>query len=133
MKKNAFTFTEILYLVCYFLFLFASDLSHVEHGSELSLWLMSFAVVLTMAGTLFPWLGIRWLAIEPRGSRAGRWIAALIQIISWGTFGVAMTSRWGRNLQSFHGWLILTTILWALWVLIFIYSRYAFWTDDTLN
>jgi len=72
----------------------------------------------------------RCVAAEPTGSRLGRWLATIIQMMSWGTFGIAMYFRWGRNLPAFQGWLTLTAILWALWVLIFITSRYAFWTDD---
>ncbi|MFW5714302.1 MAG: hypothetical protein ACOCYU_06490 [Brevefilum sp.] len=133
MKKKTFFFTEILFLFCFLLFLFASDLAHIEHGAELSLWLMSFAVVLTMAATIFPWLGVRWLRIEPMGSRTFRWLAHFIQFTSWASFTAAMILRWGRNLQPFHWWITLTGILWALWLLVFIYSRYAFSTDDTLN
>jgi len=133
MKRTSLSFTEILYLISSLLFLFASDMAHIEHGSELSLWLMSFAVVLTMVPTLFPWLGIRWLKIEPKGSRGGRWLAYTIQISSWGTFTVAMIQRWGRNIEAFHWWITLTGLLWAIWLVIFIYSRYAFRTGDTLK
>ena len=132
MKKSKFSFTEILYLLCFLLFLFASHLTQIEHGSELSLWLMAFAVVLTIAGTVFPWLGVRWLRIPPSGSRTGRWLAALIQIASWVTFGIAMVQRWGRNLDPFYWWITLTALLWSLWILVFIYSRYACRTDDKL-
>ena len=133
MKKTTLTFTEILNLFCFLLFLFASDLAHIEHGSELSLWLMSFAVVLTIAAALFPWLGIRWLRMEQKGSQAGRWLAFVLQIASWGTFGNAMILRWGRRLDSFYWWITLTALLWALWLIIFIYCRYAARTDETLN
>lgn len=133
MKKKPLTFTEGLTLFCFLLFLFASDLAHIEHGSELSLWLMAFAVVLTIAATLFPWLGFRWLRIEPKGSQAGRWLAFVLQIASWGTFGYAMILRWGRSLDPFYWWITLTALLWALWLIIFIYSRYAAKSGDTLN
>jgi Na+/proline symporter len=133
MKKTTLTFTEILNLICFLLFLFASDLAHIEHGSELALWLMAFAIVLTIAAALFPWLGIRWLRMEPKGSRAGRWLAFVIQITSWGTFGYAMILRWRRSLAPFYWWITLTALLWALWLIIFIYSRYAARTGDTLD
>jgi hypothetical protein len=132
MKKRSFSFAEILYLLCFLLFLFASDLALIEHGAELSLWLMAFAVVLSIAATVFPWLGIRWLRIKPAGSRTGRGLAAFIQAGSWVTFGIAMVQRWGRNLNPFYWWITLTVVLWALWILVFIYSRYAFRSDDTL-
>ncbi len=125
MKKSALTFTEGLYLLCFMLFLFASDMTHIENGSELSLWLMTFAVVLTMASTLFPWLGIRWLKIKPKGSRSGYLAAIIIQFASWGTFAVAMILRWGREIEPFHWWITVTALLWAIWLLNFIYSRYA--------
>ena len=133
MKKPSLTFAEILYLICFLLFLAASDLTQIEHGTELSLWLMSFAVVLTITVTIFPWLGIRWLQIPPIGSRAGRWLARFLQFTSWGTFAAAMIQRWGRNMAPFYNWIALTSLLWALWLLVFIYSRYAFTTSDTLN
>ena len=133
MKKGTLKFAEILYLICFLLFLAASDLTQIEHGSELSLWLMSFAVVLTITATVFPWLGIRWLQIPPIGSRGGRWLARILQFTSWGTFAAAMIQRWGRNLDPFYGWIAITSLLWALWLLVFIYNRYAFPTDDTLN
>ena len=133
MKKPSLTFAEILYLICFLLFLAASDLTQIEHGSELSLWLMSFAVVLTITITIFPWLGIRWLQIPPIGSRTGRWLARILQFSSWGTFAAAIIQRWGRNLEPFYIWIALTALLWALWLLVFIYNRYAFPTDDTLN
>jgi len=130
MKKPAIRFAEILYLLCFLLFLFASDLAHNEHGSELSLWLMTFAVILTLAAAVFPWLGIRWLKIEPAGSRTGHWLTVMFQFASWGAFAVAMAQRWGRSLNPFHWWITLTGLLWAVWILIFIYTRYAFSTGD---
>ena len=133
MKKATLTFPEILYLICFLLFLAASDLTLIEHGSELSLWLMSFAVVLTITVTVFPWLGIRWLQIPPIGSQGERWVARLLQFTSWGTFTAAMIQRWGRNLIPFYWWITLTSLIWALWLLVFIYNRYAFPTGDTLN
>ena len=133
MKKPNFRFTEILYPLCFLLFLFASDLAHIEHGSELSLWLMTFAFVLNMAAVVFPWLGIRWLKHTPAGCRTGRWLTAVFQFASWGAFAVAMGQRWGRSLDPFHWWITLTGLLWAVWILIFIYARYAFSTGDTLK
>ncbi len=133
MKTFRLTFSEILYLACFLLFLFASDLAQIEHGSELSLWLMTFAVVLTFTARVFPWLGIRWLRIPPQGSRFGRWLAGILQLASWGTFAAAMIQRWGRSLAPFYGWVTLTTLLWAIWLLTFIYNRYACTTGDTLK
>jgi len=133
MKKFKLAFTEILYLVCFFLFLFASDLAQIEHGSELSLWLMTFAVILTIAARVFPWLGVRWLRIPALGSPVGSWLAGILQFTSWGTFTAGMIQRWGRNLEPFYWWITLTSLLWALWLLIFIYNRYAVGTGDTLK
>jgi len=133
MKKTKLSFAEILYLGCFFLFLFASDLTLIEHGSELSLWLMTFAVVLTIATALFPCLGIHWLDMPPKGSRFGSWVWRILQLASWGSFAAAMIQRWGRNLAPFYRWIILTNLLWALWLLIFIYNRYAFDSGDTLK
>jgi hypothetical protein len=88
---------------------------------------------LTIAATVFPWLGIRWLKIPHTGSRTGRWLVRILQFTSWGTFTAAMIQRWGRNLEPFYGWIAATSFLWALWLLVFIYNRYAFPTSDTLN
>jgi hypothetical protein len=133
MKKNKLDLAEILYVACFFLFLFASDLTFIEHGSELSLWLMTFAAVLTISAALFPWLGVRWLRIPLKGSRFGRWAARLFQLASWGAFAAAMIQRWRRNLTPFYWWITFSSLLWALWLVIFIYNRYALDRGDTLN
>ena len=133
MKKPTPGLPEILYLLCLFLFLFASDLAHFEHGSELSLWLMAFAVVLATTIRVFPWLGIRWLKIEPAGNRTGRWLATFFQVGSWTAYALAMALRWRRNLVPFHWWITLAALLWVLSMLIFIYNRYALDAGDTLK
>jgi ribose/xylose/arabinose/galactoside ABC-type transport system permease subunit len=132
MKKSTLTLTEVLYLFCFLLFLFASDMTHIENGSELSLWLMSFAVVLTMAATLFPWLGIRWLIHKWHGSKTMQWLSYAFQVLSWGTFGYAMILRWARNLNPFHWWITVTALLWAIWILFFFFHRNKSRTGDKL-
>jgi Na+/proline symporter len=102
----------------------------------LSLWLMVFAVISAAATTLLPWLGIQWLKLEEKGWRPGYWLAMLLQVASWGTFGYALLLRLERNMPPFHTWITLTTLLWAIWLWVFIYSRHAFRpqrTDDTLE
>jgi hypothetical protein len=117
-----------LYSFSFLLYLFGSSLTHIEHGSELSLWLMTFSVVLTMATTLLPILGIRWLGLSKQGSQAGYWVAMLLQMTSWMTYSWAMFLRLSRNLEPFYSWITVTTILWGSWLLIFIFSRHAFQT-----
>ena len=125
MKRNPVHITEWLYSLSFLLYLFGSSLAHIENGTELSLWLMSFAVVVTVATTLLPLAGIRWLWLERQGSRWGYWIAMLLQVCSWFSFTWAMFLRLGRNLLQFHTWIVVTTRLWASWLLIFIISRHA--------
>jgi hypothetical protein len=125
MKRTSAHITEWLYCLCFLLYLYGSSLAHIENGAELSLWLMTFAVVLTMAITLLPLAGIRWLQLKRQGSRAGNWAAMLLQITSWMSFSWAMFLRLGRNLPPFHTWITITTLLWAAWLLIFIFSRHA--------
>jgi hypothetical protein len=36
-----------------------------------------------------------------------------------------MYLRLGRNLTPFHSLITLATLLWAIWLLLFIYSRHA--------
>jgi hypothetical protein len=125
MKKTSLAPAEWFYNLSFMLFLFGSSLAHIEHGSELSLWLMSFAVILTVATTLLPLAGIRWIRLKRQGNRWGVGIALLLQVLSWMSYFWAMSLRLGRNLPPFHTWITVTTLLWAAWLLVFIYSRHA--------
>jgi hypothetical protein len=107
------------------LYLFGSSLAHIENGTELSLWLMTFAIVLTIAVTALPIIGIRWLQMKSQGTRTGYWAALLLQGASWLSFFWAMFHRLGRNLPPFHTWITVTTLLWAVWLLTLIFSRRA--------
>jgi hypothetical protein len=136
MKRNTIKIPELLYSFTFLIYLIGSALTHIENGAELSLWLMVFAVISAAATTLLPWLGIQWLKLEEKGWRHGYWLAMLLQAASWGTFGYALLLRLERNLPPFHTWITLTTLLWAIWLWVFIYSRHAFrpqQTDDTLE
>ena len=123
MKRQSLHIAEWLYSLTFILYLFGSSLTHIENGSELSLWLMAFAVILTAATTLLPVAGIRWLQMEQLGCRAGFWAAMLLQGASWMSFFWAMMLRLRRNLPPFHTWIMVTTLLWAAWLLTFIFSR----------
>ncbi len=125
MKRSTLHITEWLYSLSFVLYLFGSSLAHTENGPELSLWLMTFPVMLNLAITLLPLVGVRWLKMQPRGWRAGYWAAIVLQAASWMTFFWAMSLRLGRNLPPFHTWIRVTTLLWAAWLLIFIFSRHA--------
>jgi len=125
MKRNPVHIAEWLFSLSFLLYLMGSSLAHIENGTELSLWLMTFAVVLTVATTLLPLAGIRWLRLDPQGSRRGYWIAMLLQMCTWFSFAWAMFLRLGRNLPPFHTWITVTTLLWATWLLVFIFSRHA--------
>ena len=125
MKTRSLHIAEWLYSLSFLLYLFGSSLTHIENGAELSLWLMAFAVVLTAATTLLPLAGIRWLHVERLGCRVGFFVAMLLQGASWMSFFWAMLLRLRRNLPPFHTWITVTTLLWAAWLLIFIYSRHA--------
>ena len=125
MKRPALHVAEWLYSLTFLLFLFGSSLSHIENGAELSLWLMAFAIVLSAATTLLPLAGIRWLQLRKQGCRAGFWAAMLLQGASWLSFFWAMALRLRRNLPPFHTFITVTTLLWAAWLLIFIFSRHA--------
>jgi hypothetical protein len=87
---------------------------------------MAFAVILTIATTLLPIAGVRWLHMERQGSQVGYWTAVVLQVASWFSFFWAMFLRLGRNLPPFHTWITVTTLLWAAWLLIFIFSRHAY-------
>ena len=126
LKRKSLQIVEMIYCLAFFLYLIGSSLTHIENGTELTLWLMSFAVVLTAIVTLFPLAGIKWLRLAPQGSRAGFWAAMLLQAASWLSFGGAMFLRLRRVMHPFHMWITLTTLLWAVWLLIFIYSRHAY-------
>lgn len=111
MKRNALHIAEWLYSLSFLLYLFGSSLTHIENGAELSLWLMTFAVILTLAPTLLPLAGIGWLRLEKQGAQWGFWTAMLLQAASWVTFFWAMFLRLGRNLAPFHTWITVTTLL----------------------
>lgn len=125
MKRVSIKFPELLYMFSFLTYLLGSAITHIEHGTELSLWLMGMAVFITIATTVLPWFGFNWLRLEKKGCRSGWWLSLLLQITSWFIFGAAMFFRLGRNLDPFHTLITLVTLLWALWLLIFIYSRHA--------
>ena len=125
MKRKPLHIAEWLYSLSFILYLLGSSLTHIENGSELSLWLMTFAVLLTASTTLLPIAGIRWLRLDQQGGRWGYRLAILLQVLSWMTFAWAMFLRLGRNLPPFHTWITITTLLWAAWLLIFIYNRHS--------
>ena len=125
MKRSALTLAEIIQTLCFLLYLFGSSLTLISHGTEISLWVMFLAVLLSASTTILPWLGVRWLHIQEQGSQAGQWASRILQIASWGTYTFAMLMRLGRNLPSFYLWIVITTLLWAIWLLVFIFSRHV--------
>jgi len=125
MKRLSIQFTELIYMMCFLLYLVGSSLALFEHGTELSLWLMTLPVVITIASTILPWVGIRYLKLEKKGCLAVNWLARLIQVASWGTFLYAMYLRLYRNLPQFYTMITMTTLLWATWLLILLLSRHA--------
>ena len=125
MKRLVIKLPELLYCLAFLLYLAGSSLTHIENGAELSLWLMVFGVVISMATTTLPWLGIRWLRLSKKGWQSLTRAAIFLQVASWLCFGWAMFLRLGRNLPPFHTLIMITTLLWATWLLTFFISRYA--------
>jgi hypothetical protein len=125
MKRVAITLTEIIYCFSFLIYLGGSALALIEHGTELSLWIMFLAVMTSLTARTLPWLGVKWLRIEKKGAQLGWWLALILQFSSWGTFSGAMLFRLERDLPPFYRWITITTLLWASWLLIFIYSRHA--------
>jgi len=131
MKKSSIRIPEWLYIFSFLLYLYGSSMTLIEHGIELSLWLMTFAVLITLLTTTLPWLGIQWIKLDKKGWQLGWWLSLLLQVISWITFGYAMFMRLNRNLSSFFTFITMTTLFWAAWLILFIYSRYAPPNDQT--
>lgn len=131
MKSSRFSMPELIYSLSFLLYLGGSSLAHTRNGIELSLWLMAFAMVLSSMTTILPWLGFRWLKLSAKGSRLGKGMALFIQICSWGTYAAAMVFRLYRDIPHFHTWITVTTLLWAAWLLLFIYSRHVFRQPET--
>jgi hypothetical protein len=125
MKKQSFSIHEFFYCLAFLLWLVGSSLTHIRNGVELSLWLMGFAVLIAFAATVFPWLGMRWLRLEKKGCLFGQRFAIGLQVISWGVFAWAMFLRLTRSLPGFHILIGAVTLIWAIWLLVFIYSRHA--------
>ncbi|MDY6872618.1 MAG: hypothetical protein SVR81_01445 [Chloroflexota bacterium] len=125
MNNNKLRLPELIYALAFLLYLGGSSLALIQNGVELSLWLMAFAVVATVCATLLPVLGFKWLKLPRQGCRAGWWIALLIQVASWGAFTAAMFLRLNREIAHFKTLIAITTLLWAGWLLLFIYSRHA--------
>lgn len=125
MKKQTFSLPEFFYCFAFLLWLTGSSIAHIRDGIELSLWLMGFAIMIAFAVTVFPWLGIRWLRLEKKGCQFGRWLAIFIQAVSWIIFSWAMFLRLSRTLPQFQTLISVVTLMWATWMLIFIYSRHA--------
>ncbi len=126
MKNKSITFPELLDLFGFMLYLLGSSITLIEHGVELSLWLMTFAVVINICVTILPWVGFTWLALDKKGWGFGFWLSRLFYIATWGSFAYAMFLRLWRNLSQFYTLITITTLLWTFGLLIFIYSRYAF-------
>ena len=125
MKRVDFTLPELLYSLSFLIYLAGSSLSLIFNGFELSLWVMAFAMVTTFGTTILPYLGFKWLKLQPKGCRFGRGIAVALQVASWGTYGTAMFFRLTRELPKFQTLIAITTLLWGAWLLVFIYSRHA--------
>lgn len=125
MKKNDIAVSELLKVFTFLLYLLGSSLTLINHGIEFSLWLMTFAVVINIAISILPWLGIRWLAAGKKGSKTGAWLAFLINFASWLSFGYAKYLRLYRNLPQFYTLITITTLLWAAGLLLYVYSRHA--------
>jgi len=130
LKRTRLSLPEIIYSLSFLIYLFGSSLTLIEHGTELSLWVMFLAVLISASTTILPWLGIAWLRMNNQGSRAGWWASLLLQITSWGTYAVAMLMRLGRNFSPFYFWIVVTTLLWATWLLVLILSRHAWHHPD---
>ena len=124
MKKTSFELPVVISCFAILLWLAGSTLAHLRNGIELSLWLMSFAIMISFAATVFPWLGIRWLRLKKKGCLLGQHAAKAIQIATWGIFAWAMILRLNRSMSSFHILIAVVTLLWAAWGMIFTYSRY---------
>ena len=125
MKRSSLTLAEIIQTLCFLIYLFGSSLTLIEHGTEISLWVMFLAVLISASTTILPWLGIQWLRMNQQGSQAGQWASRILQIVSWGTYTFAMLMRLGRNLPRFYLWIVITNLLWAIWLLVFIFSRHV--------
>jgi len=123
MKRLSIHITELIYMLCFLLYLAGSSLALFEHGTELSLWLMTLPFVITVTSTLLPFVGIRWLKLTTEGSQIGNWLARILQAGSWGAFVYAMYLRLYRQLPSFYTMITLTTLLWAAWLLTLLLSR----------
>ena len=123
MKRLSIHITELIYMLCFLLYLAGSSLALFEHGTELSLWLMTLPFTITVASTILPWAGIRWLQLDKTGCRKGRWLARILQAGSWGTFLYAMYLRLYRQLPPFYTMIMLTTLIWAAWLLVLLLSR----------
>ena len=136
MKPSRSLLPELIYSLSFLLYLGGSSYAQAQNGIELSLWLMALAVVTSSMTTILPWLGFRWLKLPAQGSRFGKGLALFIQICSWGSYATAMLFRLYRNQPRFHTLITVTTLLWAVWLIIFIYSRHVFQqskTGDTLS
>jgi hypothetical protein len=126
MKKKSIEFPELIKVSAFLLYLLGSSLTLINHGIEMSLWIMTFAMVINIAVTILPRMGFRWLALTKKGSKTGGWLAVLLDIASWGSFGYAMYLRLWRNLPRFYTMITITTLVWAAGLLLFLYSRHAF-------
>lgn len=122
MKRLSSHVSDWLYSLSFLTFLLGSSLAHIENGSELSLWLMAFAFVLSASTTLFPLFGISWLRAPRETELWKRTIINLLQITSWLSFSYAMFLRLHRDMPSFKLWITVTTLFWATWILALFYT-----------
>lgn len=125
MKRLDFSLPEFLQSFSFLLFLAGSVLTLIFNGIELSLWLMVFAMAASLLTTVLPALGFNWLKLQRKGCRGGWWLALVLQVISWGTYAAGMFFRVMRDTLHFKYLIGATLFLWAVWLLIAIYSRHA--------
>jgi Na+/proline symporter len=125
MKKLDFSLPEGLQTFSFLLFQAGSALALALNGVELSLWLMSFAIITSILTTILPVLGFNWLKLSRKGCRGGWWLALILQVASWGSYATGMFQRLTRDILSFKYLIGLTMVLWSAWLLIAIYSRHA--------
>ena len=125
MKRLDFSLPEFFHTFSFLLFLAGSVMALIFNGIELSLWLMVFAIVTSLLTTVLPVLGFNWLKLSRKGCRGGWWLALVLQVISWGTYAGGMAFRVMRDTLNFKYLICATLFLWAVWLLILIYSRHA--------
>ncbi len=105
----------IIYILVLLFYSAGSYLAFTRDGSELSLWILAFGVVLDIAMLFFDWTGAKFAPRLGEGDLASK----IMRVLSYFLFGVGFFLR---ILPKMAGFKLLIALAVAVWLVFFIRS-----------